>query len=84
MKTALGVKDSKIERSKQERESLHRKIESERTYLDKRSSYAVDAFNANVHRLNEMNASIEILIDDYNRDVESFNTDLQRVGTLIY
>jgi len=84
MSSALSHKETNLNHSKQEQEALYSKIESDRIYLDRTNSYAVDTFNANVRRLNAMNGPLKTLIDDYNRDVDAFNAELARVGTPIY
>ena len=46
--------------------------------------YAVDSFNQNVNRFNAMNDTLKATVAGYNRDVDAYNAELSRVGTLIH
>ena len=54
-----------------------------RTYLNRTSQYSVDAFNRKVGQVNSLNDRVQALVNDFNRDVDAFNAELARVGTLI-
>jgi hypothetical protein len=84
MKSALTPKSDRIDRYKQERQALSSQLESDRITLDQTSQYAVDSFNSKINRLNAMNGPLQNLVDDFNRDVDAFNAELARVGTLTY
>jgi hypothetical protein len=83
MRTALGPKSAQIDRKKQERQALSSQLDIERTTLDQTSQYAVDSFNLKINRLNAMNGPLQIMVADFNRDVDAFNSELERVGTPI-
>lgn len=84
MKSALTPKSDRIDRYKQERQTLSSQIEIDRISLDQTSQYAVDSFNSKINRLNAMNGPLRNLVDDFNRDVDAFNAELARVGTPTY
>jgi hypothetical protein len=83
MKTALTMKGNRVESAKIRLSSLASEVDRDRRTLDRTSQYQVDAFNRKVGRVNAMNDSVQSLVNDYNRDVNSFNRELERVGTLI-
>lgn len=83
LKNALDVKNMQIDAENRAFESMASLVERERQYLDTTSEYAVDAFNRRVNNLNAKNQQLQNLVDDYNRDVQAFNYELERVGTLI-
>jgi peptidoglycan hydrolase CwlO-like protein len=56
-------------------------IESERTYLDRTNQYEIDAFNAKIDNLNAAHAQLKQRIDIFNRSIDAFNSELERVGT---
>jgi hypothetical protein len=75
-KTSLDLEESKLK-------SLSTQVDSERAYLDLTSQYAVDAFNRKVNQINGLNSKVQSMVNDYNHDVDAFNTELERVGTPI-
>jgi hypothetical protein len=83
MRAALTPKSAMIDRSKKERQALSSQLEIDRSTLDQTSQYAVDTFNRKINRLNAMNGPLQALVDDFNRDVDAFNAELERVGTPI-
>lgn len=83
MRSALTPKSAQIDHKKQERQALSNQLDIERTTLDPTSQYAVDSFNLKINRLNAMNGPLQIMVADFNRDVDAFNTELERVGTPI-
>jgi hypothetical protein len=83
MSSALIPKSALIDRNKKDRQALSSQLENERITLDQTSEYVVDSFNRKISRLNAMNVPLQILVDEYNLDVETFNTELERVGTPI-
>ena len=83
MRSALIPKSAMIDRSKKERQALSSQLEIDRINLDQTSQYAVDTFNRKINRLNAMNGPLQALVDDFNRDVDAFNAELERVGTPI-
>jgi hypothetical protein len=58
-------------------------VDLSRTRLDRTSQYEIDEFNQKVRDVNAMSRRVQSLVNDYNRDVNSFNRELERVGTLI-
>ena len=83
LQSALSLKKTSLDLEESRLESLSKKVDSERTYLDQTSQYAVDAFNRKVNQINSLNSKVQSMVDDYNRDVDAFNTELERVGTPI-
>ena len=83
MELALTPKRVLVDQSEAEFNSLKQQVENSRITLDRTNQYEIDAFNAKVHRLNAFNDSHHALVNDYNRGVDSYNTELARVGTLI-
>ncbi len=56
-------------------------IELERTYLDRKNQYEIDAFNEKIDNLNAAHARLKQRIDIFNRSIDAFNAELERVGT---
>jgi hypothetical protein len=83
MSSALGIKKRNLDREESELKFLAEELDRDRRYLDRSSQYEVDRFNGKVNRLNSMNDALQSLVDDYNRDVNAFNAELERVGTPI-
>jgi len=83
MQSALTQKEMNMDLRKQETRSLGDKIDLDRIHLDRTNQYAVDSFNRNVNRFNAMNETLKATVADYNRDVDAYNAELARVGTLI-
>lgn len=83
MKSALSAKGYRVDSEKKQLRSLASSVDRDRITLDRTSQYQIDAFNSKVRRVNLMNSSVQSLVDDYNRDVNSFNRELERVGTPI-
>jgi len=83
LQSALIVKKTSLDQEEFRHESLSRKIESERLYLDQTSQSAVDTFNHKINQMNALNSKVQSMVDDYNQDVDSFNAELERVGTPI-
>lgn len=84
MKSALSLKQSGMNAEEDRLKSLAKEVDRARATLDRYSQYSVDAFNRKVNLLNSMNSQVQSLVDDYNRDVDAFNRELERVGTPSY
>jgi hypothetical protein len=56
-------------------------LESERIYLDRTNQYEIDAFNEKVDNLNAAHAQLRQRIKMFNRSIDAFNAELERVGT---
>ena len=61
-------------------DSLGRKIESDRIYLDKTSQDAVDAFNAEVDRYNTLSQQDKAATAAFNVRVNNYNAKLRQYG----
>ena len=61
-------------------DSLGRKIESDRIYLDKTSQDAVDAFNAEVDRYNTLSQQDKAATAAFNVRVDNYNAKLRQYG----
>ena len=83
LQSDLTVKQTSLWAEKSRLEILSKKVDSERAYLDQTSQFAVDAFNRKVNQINSLNSKVQSMVNDYNRDVDAFNTELERVGTPI-
>lgn len=83
MSSALGLKKQNLDREEAELTFLAEELDRDRRYLDRSSQYEVDRFNRKVNRLNALNDELQSLVRDYNRDVNAFNAELERVGTPI-
>jgi len=51
--------------------------------VDKTDSREVASYNKGVRQLDAMQEKLQLLLDDYNSDVDAYNTKLARVGTPI-
>jgi hypothetical protein len=56
-------------------------IELERTYLDRTNQYEINAFNEKIDNLNAAHAQLKQRNDTFNRSIDAFNAELERVGT---
>jgi hypothetical protein len=56
-------------------------IELERNYLDRTNQYEINAFNEKIDNLNAAHAQLKQRIDTFNRSIDAFNAELERVGT---
>jgi hypothetical protein len=83
LQSALSRKKSSLDLEESRLKSLSTQVDSERAYLDQTSQYAVDAFNRKVNQINGLNSKVQSMVNDYNHDVDAFNTELERVGTPI-
>jgi hypothetical protein len=80
-RAAIDEEDRAITAIQANQEAQSASIESERTYLDRTNQYEIDAFNAKIHRLNAEHAQLKQRIDIFNRSIDAFNSELERVGT---
>lgn len=83
MQTSLSFKQSSLNLEKKRLSDLAAEVDRDRITLDRYNRYSVDAFNRKVNQVNAMNDRVQSLVADYNRDVDAFNTELERVGTPI-
>ena len=83
LQSGLSLKKTSLDFEENRLRLLSAQIDTERTYLDQTSQYAVDAFNRKVNQVNALNSKVQSMVDDYNRNVDAFNTELERVGTPI-
>jgi len=67
--------------SKSEAKDLGDEIERERTFLDRTDQDAVDRFNRKVDRYNALGEQADRQLGEYNTMVDSYNSELVRVGT---
>lgn len=81
MKSALLLKQTRMNVEESRLKLLAQEVDRERVTLDRYSQYAVDAFNRKIGQINFLNTQVQSLLDDYNGDVDSFNRELERVGT---
>ena len=84
MKSALDIKSRALGPAKSAISSADAELESKRRYLDSTNKYAVDSFNRLVDHRNQMHDQLKAKLADYNLDVDTFNAELERVGTLIH
>lgn len=84
MKSALSLKQSRLNAEEDRLNSLGQELERAKATLDRYSQYSVDAYNRKVNQVNSLNSLVQSLVDDYNRDVDAFNRELERVGTPTY
>jgi hypothetical protein len=83
MQTSLSFKQSSMQLEEERLTALAAEVDRDRITLDRYNQYSVDAFNRKVNQVNAMNDRVQSLVKDYNRDVDAFNTELERVGTPI-
>jgi len=83
MKTALSSKQTSMNFEETRLKALSTELDQDRTYLNRTNQYSVDAFNRKVGQVNSLNDRVQALVNDFNRDVDAFNAELARVGTLI-
>lgn len=83
MKTALETKRQDLETAEANYRTLSNELDRDRRLLDRTSKRAVNAYNQKVSRLNATNGNVQALSDQYNKDVDAFNAELNRVGTPI-
>lgn len=83
MKSALSLKQSRMNAEEARLKLLAQEVDRERATLDRYSEYAVDAFNRKIDQINFLDSKVQQLLDDYNGHVDSFNRELERVGTPI-
>jgi hypothetical protein len=83
MQTSLSFKQSSMQLEEERLSALAAEVDRARITLDRYNQYSVDAFNRRVNQVNAMNDRVQSLVKDYNRDVDAFNTELERVGTPI-
>lgn len=83
MQTSLSLKQSRLQLEEERLSALAAEVDRERITLDRYNQYSVDAFNRKVNQVNSMNDRVQSLVNDYNRDVDAFNAELERVGTPI-
>ena len=83
MQTSLSFKQSSMQLEEERLSALAAEVDRARITLDRYNQYSVDAFNRKVNQVNSMNDRVQSLVKDYNRDVDAFNTELERVGTPI-
>lgn len=83
LKTDLNVKEIYLNQENGRLQKMSDKLEQNRRLLNTNSEYEVDAFNLRVNELNDFNDKVQRIVNAFNRDVEAFNTELQRVGTPI-
>ena len=83
MKLSLSGKELGLSSEKSRLNTLAIDVDLSRTRLDRTSQYEIDEFNQKVRDVNAMSRRVQSLVNDYNRDVNSFNRELERVGTLI-
>ncbi len=84
MKSALTTKQTSLNAEKTRLKALSAELDQDRLYLDQTSQYAVDAFNRKVGQVNNLNDRMQFSVNDFNKDVDAFNTELERVGTPIH
>lgn len=83
MQTSLSFKQSSMQLEEERLSALASEVDRDRITLDRYNQYSVDAFNRKVNQVNAMNDRVQSLVKDYNRDVDAFNRELERVGTPI-
>ena len=83
MKSVLDANNQTIDREQKAVGSLSAEIERSRRYLDRTSQYSVNSFNQKINSLNAKGDALLGTVDAYNVDVNTFNNELERVGTLI-
>ena len=83
----LSKQKDVIDREDQEISAIQSKIEAyaenlgrERASLNRTSQVAIDAYNTKVDNLNRANAQLKPRLDAFNRSVNVFNAELERVG----
>jgi hypothetical protein len=83
MKSAMERKKRDMDSEEAQLKSLSDQLDKDGRFLDRTSQHSVDGFNRRVEQLNSANDTLQFLVDDYNRDVNAFNAELERVGTPI-
>jgi hypothetical protein len=69
MKSALSIKQSRLNAEEGRLNSLAQEVERARATLDRYSQNSVDAYNRKVAQVNSLNSQVQSLVNDYNRDV---------------
>lgn len=80
LRAALSEKENLLNMEQKSLDSMHTELQRAQTTLDRYSQTSIDAYNRMVNQVNSFSASVQSLIDDYNRDVDYFNAELERVG----
>jgi len=83
MQTALELKKQKLEEAKADLLAADQKLAKTLRLVDKTDSREVASYNKGVRQLDAMQEKLQLLLDDYNSDVDAYNTKLARVGTPI-
>jgi hypothetical protein len=83
MKSAMERKKRDMDSEEAQLKSLSDQLDRDGLILDRTSQHSVDGFNRRVEQLNSANDRLQSMVDDYNRDVNAFNAELERVGTPI-
>ena len=82
LKSALASKHSSVRAEEASLKLLAREVDLAKLSVNVYNQTSIDSYNLKVNQVNDMNARIQSLFDDYNRDIDSFNRELERVGTL--
>lgn len=80
-RAAIDQEEAAINAIQANQKAYSDSIESERTYLDRTNQYEIDAFNEKIDNLNAAHAQLKQRIDIFNRSINAFNAELDRVGT---
>ncbi len=83
MQASLSFKQTSLKLMEKRLSALASEVDLDRITLDRYNQYSVDAFNRKVNEVNSMNDQVQSSVNDYNRDVDAFNSELERIGTPI-
>jgi hypothetical protein len=83
LQSDLSVKKTNLDREDQQLQVMSNRLELDRLSLNLNNEYDVDTFNRRVNQLNIFNAKVQVIVNEYNRGVADFNSELERVGTPI-
>jgi len=61
----------------------HTQLENQRASVDGSNSYSVDSFNNNVEAWNRYNDQLRANLAAFDREIDAYNAELERVGRKI-
>src|SRR5690606_14428350 len=85
VKNGLDATKRSIDEKEISLDEIAQIIEGEREDLSvhQTSQFSVNSFNQKVNQYNEAGRNLQATIEAYNRRVDAYNSELERVGTLI-
>jgi hypothetical protein len=83
LRSDLAVKKNYLDQEDSRLQKMSDQLALDRSRLNTNSGYEVDAFNRRINELNDFSRKVQGIVNTFNREVDDFNTELQRVGTPI-